>query len=369
MLEKGKISALQSMNIMFFAVVASSVMWAPGITGKYAHNDMWLSPFWAMLPGFLTVFIALRLHKLYPQMTVVEYSQQILGKFLGKGVSLVYIFFYTQLTGTILRNYADFISSNFLSKTPISVVIITIVIVSAFAVSGGLEVIGRTAQLFFPIFLTPLFFMFMLLQDMHIDFLFPVLEHGIFPSIKGSVIPGGWLCEMFLLSFLLPFIQDHQNSVRTSYFTVVAIVGFFFVENLFILLVLGRQSSDFFFPVMVAFRYISVADFFENLESLVMAIWILGMFVKISFFYYVSVLGFSQWFGVSDYRPLVLPLGFWIVVFSFWSFPNFDVELHFDTLTFPFYSVCIQLLLPLMLLVGGVLRKRRQTAKQMAGKQ
>ena len=37
-------------------------------------------------------------------------------------------------------------------------------------------------------------------------------------------------------------------------------------------------------------RYISVADFFENVESVIMVMWVVGAFVKITVFYFVSVL-------------------------------------------------------------------------------
>ena len=53
-----------------------------------------------------------------------------------------------------------------------------------------------------------------------------------------------------------------------------------------------------------------------------MAIWIVGAFVKISVFYYVAALGTAQWLNLSDYRPVVWPLGILIVAFSFWSLPS-----------------------------------------------
>jgi len=364
MLEKGKISASQLFMMMFLAVVASGVMWIPGITGKYAHNDLWLSPLLAAIPGFFTTFIVLRLHKMYPEMTVVQYSEEILGRFAGKAFSLLILFFYLHISGVTVRYYAEFIVTNFLHKTPISVVVITMLAVCALAVMGGVEVVGRTASLFFPVFIVPLLAIPPLLGDMEFHQLFPVLEHGLLPPIKGAFVPGGWFCEMFLLSFYLPYVRDQQKTVRTCMYGVAAIMFFFVVVNLFSLFVLGKQVGDFLFPVNAVFRYISVADFFENPESLVMAIWILGMFVKISVFYYAVVLGASQWLGVSDYRPLALPFGFLIGIFSFWSIPNIDVGIFFDIFTFPLYSPLIQTLLPLLLLLVGTWRKRRQTVKQ-----
>ncbi|WP_055744228.1 GerAB/ArcD/ProY family transporter [Brevibacillus choshinensis] len=363
MLEKGKISASQLGMLLFLAVVASGVMWIPGITGKYAKNDLWLSPIWASLMGVITVFIAFQLHKMYPKQTVVQYSEEILGRLSGKLVSLVIILFYLHITGFIVRSYAEFIVVNFLHKTPISAVVASMIIVCAFAVIGGVEVVGRTAQVFFPFFLIPVFFMPLLLSDMKLDYLFPVLEHGVVPSLKGALVPGGWFSEMFVMSFFLPYVANHEKGMRSGLWSVFGVMMLLTIINLFILFVLGRQVGDFLFPVMVAFRYISVAEFFENMESLVMAIWILGMFVKITVFYYVTVIGASQWLRVSEYRSLVLPFGFLIGLFSFWSYPDFNAGLYFDTYAFPFYGPCIQTVLPLLLLIVGALRKRKQSVK------
>ncbi|QRG65082.1 GerAB/ArcD/ProY family transporter [Brevibacillus choshinensis] len=365
MLERGKISASQMGMMMFLAVVASGVMWIPGITGKYARNDLWLSPIWAAFIGVITVWTAIRLHRLYPQKSAIQYSEEILGRLGGKVIGFLMIFFYLHLTGFIVRSYAEFIVANFLHRTPVSVIVISMIGVCAFAVTGGVEVVGRTAQLFFPVFLIPVFFMPLLLGDMKLDYLFPVLEHGVLPSLKGALVPGGWFSEMFIMSFFLPYVKDVEKGMRSGFLTVFGITMLLTMINLFILFVLGKQVGDFLFPVMVAFRYISVAEFFENMESLIMAIWILGMFVKISVFYYVTVMGAGQWMRASEYRYLVLPFGLLIGLFSFWSYPDFDTGLQFDMYAFPFYGPSILTVLPLLLLLVGSLRKRQQSRSQV----
>ncbi|WP_338044698.1 hypothetical protein [Paenibacillus periandrae] len=40
-----------------------------------------------------------------------------------------------------------------------------------------------------------------------------------------------------------------------------------------------------------------------------MAIWVMGTFVKITIYYYAVLLGIAQWRSLSNYRPLVFPIG------------------------------------------------------------
>ena len=109
-----------------------------------------------------------------------------------------------------------------------------------------------------------------------------------------------------------------KYGMMTVFAVMMTLVG----VNLIVLFVLGPTTASRAYPLMLVARYISIADFFEHLESIVMAIWVVGAFVKISVFYYAATLGTAQWLNLSDYRPVVWPLGILIVGFSFWSLPN-----------------------------------------------
>ncbi|WP_028394086.1 hypothetical protein [Bacillus cihuensis] len=88
-----------------------------------------------------------------------------------------------------------------------------------------------------------------------------------------------------------------------------------------------------------------------------MAVWILGTFIKTSVFYYASVLSTAQWLNLSDYRPIVFPIGILIVIFSFWGFPSVMSLSRYDIFAY-FYYLSIQTLIPLILLLIAVSRKK-----------
>ena len=142
--------------------------------------------------------------------------------------------------------------------------------------------------------------------------------------------------RIFSDQFFLPFLVDRKKGMKYGMMTVFAVMMTLVVVNLIVLFVLGPTTATRVYPLMNVARYISIADFFEHLESIVMAIWIVGAFVKISVFYYVSALGTAQWLNLSDYRPVVWPLGILIVAFGFWSLPSSTEYTSFLTKVFPF---------------------------------
>jgi spore germination protein KB len=364
MIEKGKISSLQMAIIMHPTIFATAILMVPAITAKYAKQDLWLSLIWATVAGFLVVFIACQLNKLYPSETIIEYSSHIVGKAAGKIIGLIYIFFYLHINGIIIREYGEFVVGTFLNQTPISVVMGSMILVCAFAVYGGIEVIGRAAQIVVPVltlFISVI--IFMLLKDFDIQQIFPIMEEGLMPSFKGAIVPMGWLSEYMLISFILPYLNDRAKGMKWGIFSVLGVVILMMMTNLATYMVFGELTRTLIYPVLGAVRYISIADFLEHLEAIVMAIWVTGTFIKITMFFYAIVLGTAQWLNLSDFRTLILPVSLLLMIFAIWSTPNLQELAIFLGTTGSFYLIIIQLAVPFVLLVIAWLQKQFQKQK------
>ncbi|MFD2444262.1 endospore germination permease [Bacillus sp. CGMCC 1.16607] len=351
-MEKGKISALQMSMMMFPTIMATAILTVPGFTAKYAKQDLWISPLWASLVGFMTVYISVRLNNLYPNYSFFQKCEKILGKLLGKLLGSIYVLLFILVSGQITRSYAEFITGVFFPRTPISVIIISMIILSAFTVIGGIEVVGRVSQIFFPIFFISVLFIFMMLiPQLKPENIFPIMEFGVLPSIKGAIVSQAWFGEFFLISFLLPLLSDVKKGMKWGMITVFLVLLTFITSNLLVLFILGHQTQVKIYPFLVAARFANIGNFIENLDPLIIAFWILGAFVKITVFLYVTVFGTAQWLNLSDYRPIVWPLGILIIEFSFWSFPNLMAASRFDTTIWPFWGILMQTLIPFVLLI------------------
>lgn len=358
-MEKGKISALQLAMMLYPAIIATAILLVPAITAHHAKQDMWLSPIWASFTGVITVWIAIRLHEYYPKQTALEYSEQIAGKWLGKMIGFVFLFFYLHASGIIVREYGEFIIGNFFVRTPLLFIMGSMILVCAFAVRGGVEVVARLSEIAVPVvILVIVLFVIMLIPDMELNNMLPMFEHGIMPSLKGAIIPQSWFSECFLIAFLLPYVANPEDGKKYALFSVAAVGLTLVIVNITVLFVLGNITARFVYPVMSAVRYISIADFLEHLEAFVMAIWVAGAFLKIAVFYYVLVLSTAQWLRLTDYRLIVFPIGFLILLFGNWAAPNVMELSHFLGTSTPFYLNTVQTVLPLLLLLGAKWRHR-----------
>lgn len=358
MIEPGKISAAQMGKMIFLAITPTAILTAPGITFKFAKQDLWLSPMWAF-SGLITAFIVLRLHRMYPGQNVAEAGERILGRFPGKVVAGVYCLYYLYVDGIIVREYGEFIVGALLPNTPILVVIGTMIFLCAVTVRGGVEIVGRFADVILPAF----FILFLLIigpiiPDLNADNMLPIMGEGILPSMEGSLVLQIWFSEMITASFLLPFVSDKNKAGKSMLLSLSAVVLTLVVSNLATLLLLGNLTGTYTYPFLILARFINLADFFTHLESLFMAIWVLGAFVKICVFYYVTVLIAAQWMKLSDFRPIVLPLGFLLTLFSFWVAPNYQKLMHSISTSVIFATITMFVMIPALLLVAAWVKDR-----------
>ncbi|WP_240689013.1 endospore germination permease [Ammoniphilus sp. YIM 78166] len=358
-MERGRISSLQMALLMYTNIIATAILMVPSITFRYAERDLWLPPIFASVIGFLAVFLACKLHDMYPNQTFIQYGEQIIGRVLGKGLGFVFSFYFIFICGIVLRQYGEFLVGSFLSQTPLLVIMGSMALVCALAVRGGLEAISRLSDMFVPIlFLLWLTLVILLIPEFELRNLLPVMEKGITPSLLAAVVPQAWYTMFFFMSFLLPFLSDQKQGLKWGFYSVLAVMATLVITNLATLLLFGNITGNFLYPVMSASRYIGYADFFENLESVVMAIWIGGSFIKLGIMYYITVLCTAQCLELSDYKLLSLPIGLLTTMMGVWAFPNVSEMSHYFSTVSAFVQPTYFIVIPACLLFIALLRER-----------
>ncbi|MDG0790055.1 GerAB/ArcD/ProY family transporter [Cohnella ginsengisoli] len=123
----------------------------------------------------------------------------------------------------------------------------------------------------------------LLIPEMDMTEMLPILGNGPLPVVKGVFVVQGWFCQFVLIAFLLPFVDSVKGN-RAGYWSVAAAAATMVLINLTVLFLFGIDASQFYYPFLMASRYIRVADFIEHVEAMVMASWVLGTFVRISLF-------------------------------------------------------------------------------------
>lgn len=355
-LEGGSISSFQLIFIIIGFTFGSSVII---MTGGSAEHDVWLAILAGLGEGLFFVFIFTTLALRFPGKTLIEINDLLYGPYLGKVISLSYIWYFLHLAAIVLINFGDFLKTILMPETPMVVFVIFICLVSASAVRNGIEVITRTSQVLVPLTILSYFAMTaMLLKEMDMNNLLPIFDVSWQDFFKAShsiaTFPFG---ETVAFLMVLAFVSNKDKAKGATLLGIIIpgiILTIAAVRNIG---VLGATMSITTYPAVQAIRLINIGNILTRFEVLIVFALLSMGFLKISVLYYGGVLGLAQLLKLRTYLPLVLPIGVILVTLSIIQFDSMVENLKWASEIYPYYSLPFQIGFPLLSLILAFIRK------------
>lgn len=348
----GRISSVHGSLLVVTAILPWAVLFVPFLAIEVAGHDAWLSAVPATLFGLAVIFLVVVLGRRFPGETLVGIAHRVLGKPLGLLVSAAYAWWFISISALTARGFAELIHTVILPRTPLIVVLGSVVLVTAMNVRGGIEVIARVNQLLIPFVLAFIGVLAVLsIRDLKPENWQPVLENGLPPLLKGAYIAAGFFGEGIVgLMMVLPFLNRPSQAPRAMWLAILA-VGLLMMSTTF--WYVGVMGADLagrlpFSPVEIA-RFVSIAEFLERMEALTVAFWVLANFAKLSIWYYAAVTAAAEVLGLRDWRPLTWPIGLFIGEFSIHFFRNQTDFFAFIRYSSTPYMVLFEVVLPVIL--------------------
>lgn len=361
MLEKGRISAMQFSFLGITLVISTATVFVPGFVAQEAKQDSWLSVIFGSVFSLIVAVLFIILARKYPDKTLFQYSCDILGKFFGKLVGASIVLYLIIICFAVTRELGDIFVTSFNPYAPLLIYSIITVLVAAYAVHQGLEVIARVNQLVLPFGLGVLGLIALVnLKDTDMSNFLPVLENGLLPPLKGAISIQGWLLELFILLQFTPFVKEKKN-IGKSFAATIGILGFSMMLGTLTIAVFGSLTSSLLYPALEYVRYANLGQYVKNLDITIMGVWIIGIFIKIVITYYGTVVGISEIFGFKSYKPMIVPVGLLIISLSVSAAERIHGIFNFAYYTFPFYSFSMAFLIPLILIIVSMFRKKKKT--------
>lgn len=361
MLEKGRISSVQFYMVSVMVVLGTTILFIPGISVSIGGRDAWLAPILSGGIGLIVMMIMLQLNRYFPEQTPIEYFRLLFGKWAGSILSAYMLWVLLRFLAIMVREAVDFTTTAALNRTPPEMVMVIMLIVVWYIVRLGLEVITRFIQFVVIVELVQMVasVLFLASKDVDLSHLTPLFENGISPLLRSSLLISSWVSEVFIVGFLLPFIRVKHGVVKSSVWSIITLVVLLMITNIYTLGVFGDViASRLQYGLYEVARYISIAEFLERVDPIVMGTWILLMVCKLAIFSYATSLGLAQLFRFSDYRPMVSFVCILIFTLSEQMFVNQADLTNFLSTVSPPFTFLMDVLFPLFVLCFATLRKK-----------
>ncbi|MEH7086649.1 GerAB/ArcD/ProY family transporter [Neobacillus drentensis] len=363
-MEKVKISTTQLFVLVVLFEMGSAIL--VGIASG-AKQDAWIAVLLGLTGGLMVFFVYYRLFVYYPDLPLTSYLQEIIGKWLGRFIGVLYVVYFLYCASRVLRDFGELLSSTIYNSTPLFVINSLMIITIIYGIHKGFEVLARVGEIFFGVvYLTAILGMLLIVFSglIHLGNLKPILEYGLKPVIKTFLtqtitFPFG---EMVVFTMLLPFLRDKKKAkiVCLSGMILSGInITITVVVNISVLGVALFYRST--FPLLTTVGRIQIADFIERLDVLFMLYLIIGGFFKIAIYFYAAVAGAADIFRIPNQRKIGFPLGLIVLFASVTIASNYAEHIKEGLVLVPLYLHWpFQIIIPSSLLIIAFFRNRKK---------
>lgn len=360
-MQKIKINARQFLILVTFFSMGTSILIIPSALAGGAKQAAWVVAIIGTVFGLVIIWLFSILAKRFPTLTFVQMNEKILGKWLGKALSLLFVGMSLLYTIALLFYSGTFLNTHLLPSTPMMALNALLVAVIIFGVWLGLETVARAGEifilLFFVLFILLVFF---ILPEIKLENLQPIIEVGpkaIFfsslPLIEVSAV------NAVVLLMIFPAVINNVQQAKKTFFIGYLIGGMVISILTFLCIaVLGAYSTaSEIHPSYELAKRINIGNFIQRIEALMAGLWIIALYFKATIYFYASVVGIAQIFNKKDYKPFTIPLGIIVLLLSLVIYPSVMYQNQWNGKVGIYISYSIGLLLPLLLLIVATLRK------------
>ncbi|MGI5838894.1 MAG: GerAB/ArcD/ProY family transporter [bacterium] len=355
--DRRRISSFQAIAILTGTLIGVSILILPGTAAAASGSGGWLAVFLTGLVSLFPLAVITALGRRFPRQNIIQYSDSILGRYLGKLVAITFSLYWLVLTAVTVRFFGAVLVTSLLFRTPLEITVIIMLLLTAYLVQFDIKVFGRVQEVFFFFYLIALlplpFAVINRLQPLHLLPAAPTGLAGLLPGIAASAAAylGLEVTAMFQTYYTEPkkalLLHTVSLAAVTVIYTTVTIlaIGVFSAEAL-----TAMQ-----WPALELIKTANLPGlFFERSDALFVSVWLTAVFTTVATFYHCSARALADVVGLRSQAKLALPL----VPFLFYLavLPRNTVEtMHFFQILANFGSVLI-LTVPLFLLAVAVLR-------------
>jgi len=201
-------------------------------------------------------------------------------------------------------------------------------------------------------------------RDMDLNNLKPILHSKPADLASGTLLSFSLpYCEIIVCAPMFGDLNRNVSIFKTFFKGLLFAFAVLFVANLRNTLVLGYSVGIYDFPSYEAVSVIKLGEFFTRMEVLIGINLLLAGFIKSGVLLFSSCEALTKVFGFEDYEPLVQPVSLLILTVSVLIHKN-TAEMYAWTDYFPYFSLPFQVILPILVLVVGVIRKKAGKSKQ-----
>lgn len=357
MIKEGKIGIYEGFALIFISNISSLFFSLPSHLIEDSKSMLWLTFSAVLIATLLNLGIVILLMRRHTSTTIVEASEQILGPYLGLIFNFIIAAYFILREAFLFRSYSEAFLLSALSRTPISIVMITITIAALISAYYGLETIARVARISLTFIVLGFLTVLLLnIPNLKPNYIYPLFMEDTLGAIKKAVISYSVTSEVLMPALILQAMGGWRFAAKISFWAILCGGSVFLITSILILLSFGVQvGSELTMPFFELTKLIALGRFLQRMEPVFLLTWAMVGFLKSALYLYVSAAVVSRMLKLKDYRPLLLIIALLCFVIAIIP-PDYPATLEWEGKMLGSLGFIPVLIIPLFLLIVSIIR-------------
>lgn len=309
--KNNKITNIQTSVLMINTIIGVGILSLPNILAEKAGTLGWASVIASGLIVMALVYIITKLMEMYDGKTIFEISQELIGVPFTYIATAIFIIYSISISSFVIRIFGEVIKTLLLHSTPIHFVIITMLLTTSYIVRCGIETMARFTLIILPFFMIPIFIIsLVLLPDLDYSNLMPMFRLDASKILKS--IPyvffsfSGFECLLVFMGYT----TKTKASLKYNLLSIIAIIGMYLGYFIVSIARFGEEGLRIqIWPLLSLSKTVEFpSSFIENIDGVILAIWVLIVFTTLMSYLYFAALLISKILGAKEHKQFTLPI-------------------------------------------------------------
>lgn len=360
-------NAFLVMFIIHASQIGVGIVGLPRIVYLAAKHDAWISVFLGGMMSAIALAMMFFMLRQYESADLYGIQVDIFGKWIGNALNLIYMVYLSLSYFVILMNYIEIIQVWIFPDLPTWQIILVLILLSIYAVYGGVRVIVGIA---FLSVLGTFWIIFILIVPMQYSdpkHLLPLLNIDLKHLLLGAYKTSLSIMGFELIMFFYPYVKNKKkvflfsqigNLFTTILSTAVTLISItFFAEN-------GLARTI--WPVLSMFKIVRLPNL-ERFEFIAVSIWMLIILPNMCCYLWAASKGFNRVINWKQKK------GIWIIGFLVWG-GSFFIKARYQMNEVTDFvarlgflaAFCYPILLSVIVLIKKWFLRRKKTSAEVS---
>jgi len=348
-----RISSFQIWATLTVMTIPIAFLEVPKRQLETLSNNAWIAVVLSLPFGFLIyamyLFIIRRSQTPFPAML-----EEHFGSTVGRFLQVFYFLSELLIAAFGIRLFVEFVETNVLPGTPISVHITVLLLVCFSALKSGRQTFLRTFEIvaIAGLFITVSILLMALSRPLNVENLLPINNLNLKDLALATASTSIIVSRGFIILVLGKLASDWtglRKAAVAALFTYVVLIAWALLLS--ILIFSGPAAKTLSFPTFTIVRIINIGGFIQNIDIVFIGVWTMGMFATTTGTWFISLISLQQALRLESYRFMAAPTALIIGVLSLTMADNIlEVHILSEVLIPIFYSIAL-FLIPFIMFV------------------